>query len=837
MSRRLWICALALAAAAAAAVPTPRDHLGFTPGDERKLADYAQIVSYFQKLEKSSGRLLLREFGRTSNGKPMYVAFISSPENLKNLDRYRAISRRLALGEAGEAEARRLAEEGKAIVWIDSGLHSTEVAPAQHAPGLAYEMVAGESEELRRIRERVILLQVPCINPDGHDWVVEWYRKNVGTPHELASPPFLYQKYAGHDNNRDYFMLNLRETREVARLLYQEWFPQIVYNQHQSPAFPARIFVPPYAEPLNPNIPAPVMQGINLIGAAMAERFAREDKPGVLSYLGFDGWWNGGLRSVPAFHNMHGILTETAAAGYATVRDYKPSEIPERFANGIPAREPSIFYQRPWLGGTWSVREAIDYMLTADFAILDLAAARSAHFLYKAWDLARVSIETGRKGKPYAYVVPSKQHDIWSAAEMLRRLQWAGVEVRRAAAPFDAGGGKYPQGTAVLLAGQPFRPYLVDLMEPQKYPDIRLGSGAPKRPYDIAGWTLPMQMGVEVVRVDEPFEARLELEGELAPPRNTLDYRENGAFLALADTLASGGAVARASSGEFLTESGPGFTAAAYEMRKPRLAIYESYTANIDTGWTRWVLDTFQVPYTVIRNEDFRQDGLSARFDSILFASQSAASILHGTRPGEQPARRPGGPLTMTIQRPEFTGGIELDGLHRLERFVREGGTVIALDGATELPVQHFPLPVRNLLRGSEGSSGSGFYCPGSILRITVDNTHPLGFGMPKEAFATSTGGQAWEVTLLPEFNQGEREVRVAARYARSNLLASGWVSGEKAVLGKAILIDARHGKGRVVLFGFRPQFRGQSFGTLKLLFNAIYQASARPPGAARVSN
>jgi hypothetical protein len=579
------------------------------------------------------------------------------------------------------------------------------------------------------------------------------------------------------------------------------------------------------------------MEGINLIGSAMAERFARENKPGVLSYFGFDGWWNGGLRSVPAFHNMHGILTETAAAGYASVRNYQPSEIPERFANGIPAREPSIFYQRPWMGGRWSVKEAIDYMITADFAILDLAAARPAHFLMKAWELARASMDLGRKGKPYAYIVPRGQHDAWSAAEMLRRLHWAGVEVRRAAAPFQAGGKSYPEGTSVLLAGQPFRPYLVDLMEPQKYPDLRTGTGAPKRPYDIAGWTLPMQMGVAVERIDEPFEARLEVLRDIEAPENRLDTRENGAFLALADALAAGGSVARTAAGEFLTREAEGFSSAAYRMRRPRLALYQPYTANMDAGWTEWVLDTFQVSYNAIRNEDFRKEGLGARFDTILFASQSAASILHGTRPGERPSGRAGGPVTMTLQRPEYTGGIGLDGLSRLERFVREGGTLIALDGATELPVQHFPLPVRNLLRTSEPGGATGYFCPGSILRITVDNAHPLGFGMPKEAFATSTGGQAWEVALLPEYNKGDREVRVVARYASSKLLASGWVSGEKAVLGKPVLLDARHGKGRVVLFGFRPQFRGQSFGTFKLLLNAIYQASSEPANGARVSN
>jgi len=383
MIRRILV-SLAVAVCTWAGVTTPAEYLGFQPGQDYKLADFAQISGYFRRrLDKASDRLRLVEFGASSFGRPMYVAFISAPENLKHLDRYREINRRLALGLASPEEARRLAREGKAIVWIDSGL-----------------------------------------------------RRNVGTPHELAPLPKLYQKYAGHDNNRDWFMLNLQETRNVARLLY--------HNQHQHTGSPARIFVPPYAEPLNPNIPAAVVGGINLIGAAIQERFAREGKPGVLSYQGFDAWWNGGLRTAPDFHNMHGILTETAAAVYATPRVYEPKDLPTRFRNGLPAREPSVFYPRPWRGGRWGVREAIDYMLTADFAILDLAASRPETFLRKAYELARAAIEAGEKGSPFAYVVPADQWDRSSALEMLRRLAWSGVRVKRARTEFRAAGKIYP---------------------------------------------------------------------------------------------------------------------------------------------------------------------------------------------------------------------------------------------------------------------------------------------------------------------------------------------------------------------------------------------------------
>jgi hypothetical protein len=803
-----------------AAVPAPKEYFGFTPGDDYKLANYSEISGYFRKLEQASDRVRLVEFGKTANGRPMFLALISSAENLKNAGRHREISRRLALGQATPEEARRMAAEGKAIVWIDSGLHATEVAPAQHSPELAFRLATDEGEEAQRIRRSVILLQVPAINPDGLDMVVEWHRRNVGTPYERAGLPWLYHKYAGHDNNRDWFMLNLQETRNVTRVLFQEWFPQIVYNQHQTPPLPARIFLPPYADPLNPNIPPAVVAGINQIGSAMMERFARENKPGAMAFAGFDAWWDGGLRTVPAFHNMHGILTETAGYGYATPHEYKESELPERFSNGLPASEPTVFHPLPWRGGMWRLRDAVEYMLTADFAILDLASARPAHYLMKAYELARAAIAAGGKGSPYAYIVPLEQWDPSSAVEMLRRLSAGGIEIRRARAKFQAGGKAYPEGTWVLPAAQPFRAYLMDLLEPQKYPELRSGASGPvKRPYDIAGWTLSMQMGVTVDRVNAPFEAALEPVASIEPPAPVLDRRQNVSFLAIADALSRGEKVRWAADGAFVA----GGEKAAYELKRPRVALYEPWTGNIDTGWTQWLLDHYRVPHTLVHNSDIREGGLRERFDSLILASQTAESILHGTLEGER-GRQSGTPA---LQRPEYTGGIGVEGLNQLDRFVREGGTLLAFDAATELPSGFFGLPVRNAARASAESQAGAFYSPGSLLRATVEHGDPVAAGMPRQAVVFCSGGYAFEITLLPEYNKWERETRAVVQYADADLLASGWVSGEKAVLGKSILVNARHGKGRVLLYGFRPQFRGQPFGTFKLVLNAIYLASA----------
>ena len=850
---------LFLIAISQAAVPTPKEYLGFQPGDDYKLADSAQVFGYFQALARASDRIRLVEYGRSSLGKPMYVAFISSPENLSRLDRYREISRRLALGQAADSsEARSLAAEGKALVWIDSGLHASEVAPVQHAPELAYRMLTAEDDEIRTIRESVILMQVPVINPDGLDWIAHWYRENVGTAYEAAPLPWLYQKYAGHDNNRDWFMLNLEETRHTAKLLFQEWFPQIVYNQHQAPPFPARIFIPPYAEPLNPHIPAAVMEGINLIGMAMKERFAREGKPGILSYWGFDAWWDGGLRSVPAFHNMHGILTETALNSYATPRTYDAKDFPARFGNGMPAREPSVFYERPWTGGKWGTREAIEYMLTADLAILRHAAERRADYLMKSYQMARASIQAGESGKPYAYILAPDQWDSPTALEMLERLAFAGVEVRRAAAPFQAGGKKYPAGTYVLPAAQPFRPYLMDLLEAQKYPELKSGASGPtKRPYDIAGWTLSMQMGAAVDRVDDKFDAALEPVKDFRPegsvsgrgPLVLLDHRENDSFLATAFLLERSERVEWTADGTIVVDSayvnGPARTEnfarqfgltvrlaekaeakLLFEMRRPRAGLYQSWAANSDEGWTEWLLDRYRVPYTVLHNEDLRKPDLRARFDTIILAAQTPDGILHGVRHGDltQPGDEGEQVPATVVQRPEYAGGIEIAGLGGLQQFVEAGGTLVALDTATELPVHYFPLSLRNVIR-----PGSEFYCPGSLIRLTVDTAQPLAFGLPKELIAFSTGGEAFDISLAPEYNKGDRAIRTVAWFAKTNLLASGWVSGGHIVEGKSALVEARYGKGRVVLFAFRPQFRGQPYGTFKFLLNAVYLGSAQP--------
>jgi len=805
-------------------VTTPKSHFGFTPGDDYKLANYDQIRSYFHKLEADSDRIKLTDLGTTSEGRPTLMAYISSPQNLAKLDEYRQIQKKLALAEVDEAEADRLASQGKAIVWIDCSMHSNEVTPSQHAPLLAYRLLHEDSPEIRKILDNVILLLVPVTNPDGLQMITDWYGRNVGTEYELAPLPGLYQKYVGHDNNRDWYMLNLPETRNVSRVLYQEWFPHIVYNQHQVAPFPARIFVPPYSDPLNPSIPAAVSEGISLIGQAIKERLALEGKSGAVSYMSFDGWWNGGLRSTPAFHNMHGILTETAGFYYATPYTYDTAKFPKTFPTGVPTDKPSIFYADPWKGGRWGLDDAVAYNVSASMAILNLAASMPQHWSRKAWTLAHAQIEAGKRGSPYAYVIPPTQWDASSAQEMLRRLQANGVQVQRATADFSADGKNYPVGSYVISAAQPFRGYLVDLLEPHKYPELRLHGGPVITPYDSSGYTLSLQMGVDVVRVNDRFQAALADAGTLSVPSPVLDRKQNASFWQIADSLKGGKAVELTTAGDFVNDGAK----AAYRLRAPRLGVYESYRPDMDGGWTQWLLDYYRVPFKPLRNETVRAGKLKSSFDSIIVASQPMNSILHGFQKEVPNVNAPdfydSSVAPKSFMRPEYTGGIGMEGAMALKRFVEEGGTLIVFGEASELPMTLFPLPVTN------AAARGGVRAPGTILRLDVAES-PLNAGMPTRVNAFVSGAYAFDSSLSDQRKGAAVAVKSLANYAKSDLLASGWLAGESTLKGKSAVTEVQFGKGRVVLFGIRPQFRGQTFGTFKMLLNAIYLASADTVG------
>lgn len=841
-----------------AQIPKPEDVLGFKVGADYKIADYGQATEYFKQLTAATERVQMVDIGKSVLGKPIWMLMISSEENMKSLEKWKDISTKLARAEISPEEAARLAKEGKAIVWIDAGLHATERACAQMAIELCYKIAAEETEELQEIRDNVVTLVVPVMNPDGLDIVADWYRKNLGTPYETSSPPILYQKYVGHDNNRDWFMNNMPETKAVTQVLYNEWYPQIVHNHHQtSPAW-ARIFLPPFRSPVNPRIHPGVTTSVNLVGTAMANRFAMRKMPGVISGTNFSMWWNGGMRTAPYYHNMVGLLTETAHST-PTPRYYDPRKKPKTVA-GIRSDGSEIFYPYPWEGGESHFRDAVDYMLTASMAVLSIATDRKEDFLANIYQMGLDAIQNEKEA--FAYVIPAKQWDKGEAKNMVEILQRGGLIAHEATASFMANDKNYEEGSIIFYGAQSFRPFLIDLLEKQEYPNQYLyPGGPPKPPYDLAGWTLPMQMGVIVDRIDDKFDASTKKLTDIITGKKgsvkgngkqgfVFTCKENNAYTVSNHLLKKGISV------NILQESieieGQKFGAGAFwvngnnikielediaakyaldfvgmdkktkakyiTVNKLKLGIYKSWVANMDEGWSRFVFEQHAFDIDTL-HDDYIKTGNLSKYDALVIPSQRSSRIMNGHSDSRMPK--------------EYTGGIGIDGVAKLSEYIKAGGTLITFDQASDFAIAQFGLPIRNV---TAGVSSDKFFIPGSLVRATVDTKHPIGYGMQEEVAASFSRSRAFDIIKPSYRGEGgtedikkapDPEIDIVAKFANKDLLMSGWAQGQnRYIRNKAALLNAKYGEGNIVLFSFRPQFRAQPRGTYKLIFNAIFQAA-----------
>ena len=845
-------------AAQSSKIPTPESVVGFAPGAESKLATYDQTVEYFKKLDAASDQMTMVEAGTSTQGRTFYFALISSKDNLKKIDRYREIARRLARPEGlTEAQALALAREGKPLVHIDGGLHSTEVAGPQHTLLLAHDLLAKQNDpQIARILDNVILMLWPTINPDGHQMVADWYMKNAGTPNETL--PRLYQEYVGHDNNRDAYMLNMIESRVVEHT-WRQWEPQVIYVQHQSSPFPTRIWLPPFAEPIASHAPFLMSREVNTIGMAIAQGLEEKGQVGATHMgTGYDAWYAGYIDYTPMFKNIASFWTETALAGMANTREYKIDAFPSEYKD----LRPQALYTSPWAPGKWSLRDAVDYMYTASLSVLDYAARYKENVLLNRYRSGKWQIEKHRKEGPFAYVIPQEQRDKATTVELLRRLAFGGVRVAALTSPMTIDGETFPAGTWVIPTDQEFIALAREVLDPQVYPDLReFEGGPPEQPYDAAGWTLPMTMGVRVVTVTKPIAeadrakfkmlaADTSVTEKPTPYSNTktdaasfdnapgagfnphpmaaaivppmlpptgngaqllINPAETNAFRAINAAWKANAVVSRA--GDRYAISGMSDVAqdeltrslainaervayAVTALRKPRIALFEPPNS-MDAGWTKWVLERYGFDFTSINTPDITGN-LREKFDVIVVGDERRG-VLPGGGFGRPAATAPSAEDEARIK--------------SLDAFVRGGGILVAMSGSAAAAIDQLKLPVRNVLNGVTRQQ---FFAGGSVMRVTTDPSQPVMAGMPKDADIFVFGSPAFETTA------GFDGAVLATYPNEGSPLRSGYLLGEKYLNGKAAALDVRLGNGHVILLGFRPQWRGQTFGTFRVLFNSI---------------
>ena len=748
-------------------IPAPNDVLGFTPGDDRKLASWAQVIDYFQKLDNASDRVKFEEIGKSTNGNPFVYATISSPDNLKNLEKYKQINAKLAdprTIKSNDKTAQQLIKQGKTIVLITCGVHSNEVGSYLSSMLIADKLATAKDAETLKILDDTIILLVPALNPDGVNIIKNWYDKTLGTPYEGTDPPELYHKYVGHDDNRDWYAFTQIETQLTVDKIHNEWHPQIVNDIHQQGANGARLFLPPYLQPVEPNVPKQLVEGYTELGNYMAKTMRDKGFQGITTDSTYDAWTP--ARAYSHYHGGVRILSETASAKLATPITVNFENL--RGGLGYDARKETPNFSPVWKGGEWHLRDITNYMTTAAFSLLKHASDNREHWLSRFYAVGKESVRPRKKGELFGYLIDKRKNKYeWILTETLKK---ADVEVQEAGQITINGKTKkieYPYQYYIRL-DQPYGDFATAMIEPQKYPDLRDAKGNPIPPYDVTAHSLALLTGVSVDKVYESFTTR-----EPAPEGND-DVSVN-----------------------------------CEEIKSSPIWIYRSYVSSMDEGWTRWTFDEYKwlnskqddctENYKGVLDKEVRTGNLSEA-KTIIFPDQSPNQILNGYAKGAMPD--------------EYTGGIGADGVANLKKFVEASGTLVFLNRASDFAIEQFNLPIKDV---TKGLNRKDFYIPGSILRTELDTANPIAEGMPQQSIAWFEDSPAFEIT------DGER-VKIIAKYPTEakNILLSGYALGAERIAGKAALVSVTFGKGKIILFGFRPQYRGQSLATFPLLFNAI---------------
>jgi hypothetical protein len=894
-------------------VTTPEEYFGHEIGADYQLPNYTQLSEYWQMLAGESPRMVLQEIGKTTEGLPHYMAIVTSPENHANLARLKEISSTMALAEGvAEEEARAMAKEGKAVVWIDGGLHGSEILGAQQLMETVYQMVSRSDEETLRFLDDLVILFVHA-NPDGHELLGDWYmREEDPEERSTGGVPRLYHYYVGHDNNRDSYMVSQVETENMARVLYMEWMPQIMYNHHQVGPNGAIMWAPPFRYPANFNIDPVVLTGIEQVGMAMQARFIFEDKPGVTMREGgpFSTWWNGGLRTTTYFHNIVGLLTETQG---------NPTPINIGF---VPSRiMPDGDYLMPIEPQEWHFRQSVDYSVTANKAVFDHASRYREQILLNIWKAGRNQIEKGSRDNwtvtpkrmealaevleennaserfvgpqtgalagyfslgsppeyfselrrqedrdPRGYIVPSDQPDFPTATKFINTLIKNGVTVHRATRDFQVEGKRYPEDSWVVMSAQAYRAHVLDMFEPQDHPnDFEYEGGPPIAPYDNAGYTLAYQMGVEFDRILEGFDGPFEIvEGLAAPPVGPVSDMDGAAGFLLShaqrdvatvtnrlltqgheviwleEGISAGGEDWPA--GTVYVPAGPGVAAKlagwveelgvraqgveavpavpTTSLGEVRIGLWDQYGGSMPSGWVRFIFDRFEFPYEVVFPKALDVGDLRDRFDVLVFVT-GAIPVADGGGGDLESFFYGGAPENLPQEYEEMLGRVTVgETVPNLVEFMEEGGTILVI-GSSTVMAQHAGLAVSNHLVDGEGNplGEDKYYVPGSVLRVRVDNTRPLAYGLPDEMdiFFSNSPVMRMEPAVA------ERSVTPVAWFDSSEPLRSGWAWGQQYLKGGIAVAEAKVGEGNLFLFGAEIANRGQPHGTFTFLFNGIF--------------
>ena len=858
-------------------VTPPETEFGFKPGTDRKLADWKELTAYFKKLSTESDRIRYEEVGKTTEGRPFIAVTISAPENLAHLAHYQEIQKKLADPRTtSQEEAQKLIAEGKTVLVVTCNIHSTEIASSQSATEFAYQLATGDTPRIRSILHNVILVLVPSLNPDGQQLVVDWYKKYLGTPYEGNSPVVLWHHYVGHDDNRDWSSFTQVETRLAVEKVINPWHPQILYDIHQMGSNGPRIYLPPWVDPIDPNVDPILVESMNALGTNTALEIGQTGKQGVLIHGVYDFW--SPLRDYIALHNGLRVLTESASVDIAT-----PIDIPfEKLDHGIgyDAKVAAWNFPDPWRGGKWRLGDIVDYQLDAFFSIANNAAEFRERYLNNFYQIGVRAVKA--KAGPSAYVIPAEQSDSSTTARLINILRTGDVDVEKATSDFDADGKHYSSGSYIVQLAQPYGGFAKTLLEIQDYPNIPEYPGGPlQRPYDVTAQTLPLLFGVNAVAVKDKItvaSSKVDIAkpaaGHFEKASGSNGYlisdKTNSSLYAVFALLAKGVEVYR------LTGAGsePGTiyipqqegldsklqavaekfsidihaataapTGSALLVRLPRIGLYQSWVASMDEGWTRWIFDQNGIPYTRLVDEDIRKGNLNERFDVVLIPDNSASAITSGRRgfggesavspapaqAGETGRRKASGaaagagappavddaasgPQTP----PEFKGGLGDSGLASLKAFTEAGGTIITLNKASEVYAGKGSDRVGNAL---EGVDRKAFYIPGSILQVAVDTTNPIAFGSTPTVPIFYENGPTFKVN---------GDAHSVAYFNTDKPLLSGWILGGQFLKGSSVIAEEPVGKGRIVLFGFRPQYRAQSEVTYKFLFNALLYSSSK---------